>query len=58
MYIAAIEQEMFVGFDILFHRNKSVLNMAKGTLTFDDQDITLNVGSQGQVPSVARVMVA
>ena len=58
VYIAPIEQEMLVGFDILVHRGKSVLNMAKGTLTFDDQEITLNVGSQGQAPSVARVTVA
>ena len=58
VYIAPIEQEMLVGFNSLVHRGKSVLNMAKGTLTFDDQEITLNVGSQGQAPSVARVTVA
>ena len=41
VYIAPIEQDMLLGFDILFHRGKSVLNMAKGTLTFDDQEIAL-----------------
>ena len=58
VYIAPIEQDMLLGFDILFHRGKSVLNMAKGTLTFDDQEISLDIGSQGGTPYVARVTVA
>ena len=49
---------MLVGFDSIVHRGRSVLYMAKGTLIFDDQEITLDVGSQCQASSVARVTVA
>ena len=58
VYIAQIEHDKLLGFDILFHRVKSALNMAKGTLTFDDQEITLDMGSQGGTPFVARVIIA
>ena len=58
MYIAPIEQDILLGFDILFHRGKSVLNIAKGILTFDDQEISLDMGSQYGTPFVARVTVA
>ena len=58
VYIALIEQEMLLGFDILVNTDRSILDMVKGNLTFDDQVIDLNVGSQGQAPSVARVTVA
>ena len=50
VYIAPIEQDMLLGFDILFQRGKSVLNMDKRTLTFYDQEISLDMGSQGGTP--------
>ena len=46
VYVAPIEQEMLLGFDILFHRGKSILDMAKGTLNFDDEEIHLDLGSR------------
>ena len=38
VYVVPIEQEMLLGFDILFHRGKCILDMAKGTLHFDDDE--------------------
>ena len=58
VYIAPIEQDMLIGFDILVHRGKSIFDMAKGTLIFDNQLINLDMGSQGNTPLVARVTVA
>ena len=49
---------MLLGFDILLHTGKSILNMVKGTLTFDGQEINLDVGKETQTPIVARVTVA
>ena len=39
VYVEPIEQEMLLGFDILFHRGKCILDMAKETLLFDDEEI-------------------
>ena len=49
---------MLIGFYILVHRGKSIFDMAKGTLIFDNQLINLDMGSQGNTPLVARVTVA
>lgn len=57
VYVAPIEQEMLLGFDILFNRGAAILDMGQGTLTFDGQMIQLNMGSQKGVPIVARVVV-
>ena len=58
MYIAPIEQDMLIGFDILVHRGKFIFDMAKGTLIFDNQLINLDIGSQGSTPLVDRITVA
>ena len=46
MYITLTEQEM-LGFDILFYTGECLLNMLKGTLTFDNQEITFDMSSRG-----------
>ena len=56
LYVAPIEQDMLLGFDIL--RGKSILDMVKGTLTFDGQELSLDVGSSSGQAHVARVTVA
>ena len=58
LHVAPIEQDMLLGFDILCHRGKSVLDMVKGTLNFDGQVLSLDVGSSTGQAQVARVTVA
>ena len=58
LHVVPIEQDMLLGFDILCHRGKSVLDMAKGTLNFDGQVLSLDVGSSTGQAQVARVIVA
>ena len=53
VYVAPIEQEMLLGFDILFHRGKCILDMAKGTLNFDDEEIHLDLGRRPVQKSAA-----
>ncbi|XP_045198753.1 uncharacterized protein LOC123553066 [Mercenaria mercenaria] len=57
LYVAPIEQEMLLGFDLL-RRWSAMLDMGRGILTFDSQVINLNVGERGEVPDVNRVTVA
>ena len=56
--MAPIEQDMLLGFDILCHRGKSLLDMPEGTLTFDGEELSLDVGSSSEHKQVARVNVA
>ena len=56
--VAPIEQDMLLGFDILYPRGKSILDMVKGTLTFDWQELSLDVGSSSGQAHVARVTAA
>ena len=58
IHVAPIQQDMLLGFDILVHRGKSVLDMSQGTLLFDDQILNLNVDSHQGPPQVARVTVS
>ena len=58
VYIAPIEQDMLIGFDILVHMGKSIFDIAKGTFIFDNQLINLDMGSQGNTPLVVRATVA
>ena len=58
IYVVPIQQDMLLGFDILVHRGKSVLDMAQGTLLFDGQILNLNVDSHQGPPQVARVTVS
>ena len=58
LHVVPIEQDMLLGFDILCHKGKSALDMAKGILTFDGQEISLDVGSSSGQAHVARVTVA
>ena len=46
VYVAPIEQEMLLGFDILFRRGKCILDIVKGTLNFDDEEIHPDLGSR------------
>ncbi len=41
--MAPIDQEMLLGFDILFHRGSAILDMGRGKLQFDGQDLDLNM---------------
>ena len=50
VYVAPIEQE------ILFHRGKCFLDMAQGTLNFDDEEIHLDLGSRLVQKSVRRTI--
>ena len=47
VHIAPIEQ-ILLGIDILFYRGKSVLDMTKRIIVFDDQGISLDIGTQGR----------
>ena len=58
VYVAPIEQEMLLGFDILFHRGKCILDMAKGTLNFDDEEIHLDLGRRPVQKSAAMTCTA
>ena len=58
LHVAPIEQDMFLGFAILCHRGKSLSDMAKRTLTFDGEELSLDVGSSSGHMQVARVTVA
>ena len=57
IYVAPIEQEMLLGFDILRNRGQAVLDMGRGILLFDGMELNLNVSSTDGQPSVARVTV-
>ncbi|XP_053405820.1 uncharacterized protein LOC128559022 [Mercenaria mercenaria] len=56
--VAPIEQDMLLGFDIL-HKDKAVLDMGKGTLSFYGMTLKLNEASldTNEMPSIARVTV-
>ena len=41
MHVARNQQDMLLGFDILVHRGKSIMDMAQGTLMFDGQILNL-----------------
>ena len=56
LYVAPIEQDMLLGFDIL-ERGKSILNMS-GHIIFDGQPIVMKVSNRTKSPSVAKVTVA
>ncbi len=57
LYVAPIEQDMLMGIDIL-HKGSAILDMGKGTLTYDDFEIDMNVRSTEGLPQVARVTVS
>ncbi|MES9882037.1 MAG: pol polyprotein [Sedimenticola sp.] len=57
VYVAPIEVEMLLGFDILYERGKAVLDMGRGKLVFDGQEIDLKVQGRSESPQVARVTV-
>ena len=44
VYVAPIEQEMLLGFDILHGVGKSILDLAQGILYFDGMSIKLDGG--------------
>ena len=58
VYVAPIEQDMLLGFDILVSRGAAILDMGAGMLTFAGQRIQMKVGGKSGIPSVARVTVA
>ena len=57
LYVAPIEQDMLLGFDILQGVGKAVLDMGRGTLLFDEMHIILDVDSS-EGPIVSRVTAA
>lgn len=57
VYVAPIEQDMLLGFDILRNRGQAVLDMGRGILLFDGMEITLDLGKPEGSPLVARVTV-
>ena len=58
VYVAPIEQEMLLGFDILRNKGQAILDMGRGILLFDGMEISLDeVSTQGS-PTVARVTVS
>ena len=57
IYVAPIEQQMLLGFDIL-NKSQSVLDMGRGIIIFDDMQLTLDIDSIYGAPSVSRVIVA
>ncbi|XP_053400393.1 uncharacterized protein LOC128557241 [Mercenaria mercenaria] len=58
VYVAPIEQQMLLGFDILCDKGQSILDMGRGIIIFDGMHITLDVDSINGFPSVSRVTVA
>ncbi|KAH3893570.1 hypothetical protein DPMN_017718 [Dreissena polymorpha] len=57
LYVAPIDTDMLLGFDILVNTGKAILNMAEATLIFDGQVLSLNLGSTDGQPWVAEVRV-
>ena len=56
IHVAPIQQDMLLGFDILVHRGKSIIDMAQGTL-FDGQILHLNMEDSHGAPHIAKVTV-
>ena len=57
VYVAPIEQEMLLGFDILRNRGQAILDMGRGLLLFDGMEITMDITSADGTHSVSRVTV-
>ena len=57
-YVAPIDLEMLLDFDILRDRGQAILDMGSGVLFFDGMHISLDVDSAGECPKVSRVTVA
>ena len=57
IHVAPIQQDMLLGFDILVHRGKSIIDMAQGTLMFDGQILHLNMEDSHGAPHIAKVTV-
>ena len=57
LYVAPIDTDMLLGFDILVNRGRAILYMADATLIFDGQTINLDVGSTDGQTRVAEVRV-
>ena len=55
--VAPIENDMLLGFDILYHQGKAVLDMGDSTLLFDGQRLPMNEGITKQDPTAARVTI-
>ena len=58
VYVAPIEQDMLLGFDILHGVGRAILDLAKGMLYFDGMCITLDGDAHIRDPQVARITVA
>lgn len=58
VYVAPIDQEMLLGFDILVNRGQALLDMSSGILFFDGMRLSLDVDTEGSSPTVSRVTVA
>ncbi|MCG7869179.1 MAG: reverse transcriptase family protein, partial [Candidatus Thiodiazotropha taylori] len=57
VHVAPIEQDMLFGVDIM-RKGAAVIDMGKGTLTFNGHELTMNISSEDGTPQVARVTVA
>ena len=57
IYVAPIEQEMLLGFDILVNRGQALLDMSNGILFFDGMRLSLDMDTEGGSPTVSRVTV-
>ena len=58
VYVAPIEQDMLLGFDILHGRGQAILDLGKGILHFDGMDLELDGDPKDIEPKIARVTVA
>ena len=47
IYVATIEQEMLLGFDILVNRGQALLDMSSGILFFDGMRLSLDMDTEG-----------
>ncbi len=56
VYVAPIQLDMLLGFDILY-QHSAILDMGHGTLEFDGQKLDLKIGGRNSSPVVARVTV-
>jgi len=56
IYVAPIAQDMLLGFDLL--HTKAVLDMRRGVINFDGEEIGLNMDQSDGKPLVARVAIA
>ena len=56
VYVAPIEQDMLLGIDLL-KQGSAVLNIGKGTLTYEGYEITMGMTDCEGQPMVARVTV-